>query len=363
MTTLELRPPDLENLADRKIPCPNYDKHGDVPELAAACELCEGKGEVIEPTGRERMSHTSLSMQLACLRKYGWAYVERLELIAKPRPLSMGSAFHQAIELGDPAAGSVLLDREPVDQDDADRIKIDRAIVEAAAALYMKTYRPTESRGEYLGFPVVGDTAMGAGEVATMREVEYLVRLRNPATGAYSRTFDLYGFADGVIDHGDYLELIEDKFVGRVDSLTVKKVKLDRQVSLECYALWRATGKPVRVVRYRYTKKPSIKVKQKETVDEFVQRLHEDYAARPDFYTHEETTTRSADDLLLVEAELWDWAEQRRDAGHRNFYARNTSHCSDYGGCAFIDLCVGDPDARALYQQRPERLIQLEDRS
>jgi hypothetical protein len=30
------------------------------------------------------------------------------------------------------------------------------------------------------------------------REMEYLVQLRNPWTGAYSRTFDLKGYADGV---------------------------------------------------------------------------------------------------------------------------------------------------------------------
>jgi hypothetical protein len=32
------------------------------------------------------------------------------------------------------------------------------------------------------------------------REMEYLVQLRNPWTGAYSRTFDLKGYADGVVD-------------------------------------------------------------------------------------------------------------------------------------------------------------------
>jgi hypothetical protein len=310
MSNMELRPSDCENLVGQE-------------------------------TGRGRLSHTSLSMQLACLRKFGWAYVEQLELISKPRPLSMGTAFHKAIEAGDPKVGiDLMLEREPADQEEADRQKIDAATVGAASALYIATYQTP-------------------GPLA--REVEYLIRLRNPMTGHYSQTFDLYGFADGVIDHGDHLELIEDKFVGRIDSVSVKKVKLDRQVALECYALWRATGPSVRIIRYRFTKKPSIKVRQKETVDEFVQRLHTDYAERPDFYLHEERTTRDANDLLLTEAELWDWAEQRRNAMHRNFFARNTSHCSDYGGCPYIELCCGDPDAMSLYQKRPERLVTMED--
>jgi hypothetical protein len=125
---------------------------------------------------------------------------------------------------------------------------------------------------------------------------------------------------------------------------------LDRQVGLASYALWRVTGKPVRVIRYRWVKKPSIKVRQNETVPAFIERLAADYVARPDFYSEEEQTFRSADDLLEIEAELWDIAEQRRDAMQRGFFVRNTSHCSDFGGCAFLDLCALGDEARSLYR-------------
>jgi hypothetical protein len=155
-----------------------------------------------------------------------------------------------------------------------------------------------------------------------------------------------------IVDHGAYLELIEDKLVGRIDPVSVKKVKLDRQVGLESYALWRITGKPVRVIRYRWVKKPSIKQRQSESVEEFIARLTSDYRERPDFYTHEEQTFRSDDDLLLLEAELWEYAEQRRQAVHSGVWPRNTSSCSDYGGCPFIPLCVGDPDAKHLYRRK-----------
>jgi hypothetical protein len=294
-----LRPPDLENL-------------------------------IGTDTGRGTLSHSSIGTQLACLRKYGWAYHEQLEPIERPRPLGMGAAFAQALALGDPIAGAALLDRETYDQADYDSVLVDKAIVAAAAGLYIERY----------------------GREATMREVDYLVRLRSPYTGAYSRTFDLHGRADGLVDHGAYLELIEDKLVGRIDPVSVKKVKLDRQVGLESYALWRITGKPVRVIRYRWVKKPSIKQRQSESVEEFIARLTSDYRERPDFYTHEEQTFRSDDDLLLLEAELWEYAEQRRQAVHSGVWPRNTSSCSDYGGCPFIPLCVGDPDAKHLYRRK-----------
>jgi hypothetical protein len=161
---------------------------------------------------------------------------------------------------------------------------------------------------------------------------------------------------DGLIDHGPYWELIEYKLVGRIDSNDVKRIVLDRQVGLEAYAVWRMTGKPVRKIRKRWMKKPSIRQKQNETVDDFCARVIQDYQDRPEFYAHEETTFRTDEDLLLLERELWDWAEQRRDAKGRDFYARNTGACGDYGGCQFIDLCAGDPDAMSLYRIKPERI-------
>ena len=281
-----------------------------------------------EETGRGHLSHSSIGTQLACLRRWGWRYFERLELIEEGWPRSMGRAFHIGLEHGSPARAREALFREVHEPAAQERMQIQQAIAEAATHAYMGRW-PIEQR----------------------RELKYRIRLRNPATGAWSRTFDLVGAADGIVDHGDYLELVEDKLVGRVDALTVHATKLDRQIGLSCYALWRITGKPVRVVRKRFVKRPAIKRKQNESHDEFLRRIHDDYEERPDFYVHEEPTFRSADDLLTLEAELWDWAEQRRNAIARKFFARNTASCGDYGGCDYIPLCVNEPDAPNLYRR------------
>jgi hypothetical protein len=318
---MKLHPPD-----DR-VDCPVCNGTGAVglgdgpPDVESTdeCDNCEGKGTVIRPTGRKTLSHSSIGTQLACLRRFGYAYEDRLELIARPAALSLGAAFAKAIEHGDPGIGMQALaaEREVHDQEDQDRLAKDMAVVGGAAKAYLDRYgRDTDPR------------------VST--EYEYLVRLRNPETGHGSNTFDLHGRADGVIDHGDFLELIEDKLVGALTAQMVKRVRLDRQVSLESYALWRITGKPVRKIRYRHTRKPSIKQRQNESVDDFCQRVLEDYEARPDFYLHEETTYRDADDLLLIEQELWSWAKQRREAMRDSIWPRNVASCDDYGGCAYL---------------------------
>jgi hypothetical protein len=218
-----------------------------------------------------------------------------------------------------------------------------QAIVESAAAAYMSRYY----FDDHLDGNLVADRVL-------RREVEYLVRLRSPYTGAYSNTFDLYGRADGVTDHGSFLELTEDKLVGQIDAVSVKKTRGDRQLSLGAYALWRITGKPVRKVRKRFTKKPQIRQRKGESVAEFCERIRADYRERPDFYMHEETTFRDADDMLDVERSLWDWAEQRRAAQRRGFWPMNTDRCHDYGGCDFLDICFGGE--LGLYQRKPERV-------
>lgn len=308
-----------------------------------------------EDTGRGHLSHSSISTQLNCLKRWDWHYNQRLQLIEGPRALGLGKAFQKSIELQDPEAGVRMLEEAapvPRSQEAEDRLAIESAMVRGGSKLYMERW------------PAPNNEA---------REFHYRVRLRSPWTGRPSMTFDLLGYADGVEDFGDYLELTENKFVGDISALGVRKLPLDRQVGLACYGLWRATGKPVRQVRYRYVRKLSIKPKKgrenkagvrvgAETIAEYCARVEADYAdpERRDFYSHEEVLFREPKDLLLLEAELWDWAEQLRNAKARDFFSRNTSHCHDYGGCPFIPLCVGDPDAMSLYQVRPEREIEEE---
>ena len=337
-----------------------------------------------QETGRSHLSHTRISMFLACHQKYEHHYESRLERIDKRESLEMGKAYQKAIELQAPDVGPLVLDGwtdtnvherdclpgpdwrpvgnvtmhgpavwlvPPVEepyfhtQEAADRHEINKAIVRAAAALYLRKW---------------------PAPVGEHREFEFVVRLRNPWSGHYSRTFDLKGYADGLVDP-QYegraawsgvgpLELVENKLSTRVDSIMVQKLPLDRQLQLLRYGVWRATGRTVGTVHFRWMKKPSIKQRQNETVEQFCARVAEDYEARPDFYAIEPPPSYiTSADLLRIECELWVWAEQLRALRRAKVYDRNTSACGDYAGCEYIPLCSGDPDAESLYRVRPER--------
>jgi hypothetical protein len=288
-----------------------------------------------QDTGRQHLSHTALSILLSCQRKYELHYLKRLSLVSRPRPFSMGSAFQKAVELGDPdkAAEEILKGATILSQEDQDRAELDQTITRAASGLYLNLW----------------------GASTGTREFEYRVRLRNPWTGRYSRTFDLLGYADELDEDDDGLVLVENKLVGSITDVNVKRLPLDRQVALACYGVWRATGREVVKVRYRFVRKPSIKQRQTETPAQFRERLTADYEARPDFYSHEETLYRSTEDLVRIEGELWTWADQLRRAEHARLFPRNSSVCHEYGGCQFLSLCSGDSEAIGLYRVRESR--------
>ena len=322
----ELIPSDATNLADSRVPCTACG--GGTPE--PACRICRGRGHTAAPTGREHLSHSSLTVLLNCQQRYSFQYDQRLEPVTRSVPRELGTAFQLAVEHGDPEVGVAHLHAaQPVATEERE---VEEAIVAAAATLYLELYGQVESS-----------------------EVEYRVRLRNPWTGAYSRTFDLLGYADGVSDEGSWLTLVENKLVGQIDQVSIRKLPLDRQLALARYGLWRATGKQVREVRYRYTRKPSIKQKQNESLAAYCDRIAADYEDRPEFYCREEHLLTGNDDLVRTEAELWSWAQRLRDARADRVWPRNTSHCHDFGGCPYMTACLGDPDAPALYQVREER--------
>lgn len=310
-----LRPPDLVNLAGTE-------------------------------TGREHVSHSALGTFLACQQKYGWSYDRRLEPAVTAAPLQLGRAFAHALEHADPHAGEELILADALElaqraegdpwlvAPNLDDVRVHATIVSSAARAYLDRY----------------------GAHQQTREVEMRVRIRNPhAGGRYSLTHDLLGRVDALADDG--LEIIEDKLLGQVPApgVLTQKLRLDRQVTIGCYLHWRVTGQLVQRVRYRITRKPSIRQRQTESLDAFLDRIAADYAERPDFYLLEESVDREADDFLRFEQELWTWVEQIREARRTGVWPRNTGACYDHGGCAFLALCSREPGAIHQFREREQR--------
>lgn len=288
--------------------------------------------------GRDCLSHTRLNTLLACEQRYKWQYVERLDPAVKPVALSMGAAFAEALEHNDPQTGYNLVLEEQAALSiehggnpwlvipTEDEARKTATIVRAAARGYLKHY----------------------GHQGVRREVTLRQRLRNPDTGAVSRTFDVQARIDGLAG----TVLVEDKFMGRVDLVTEQRLRLDRQVTLGAYLLWRCEGIDVTEVSYRVSKKPSIRQTQKETLDDYLTRVEQDYEGRPEFYFHEFRLQRTHEDFERLEHEMWQWADRIRAARRADVWPRNTSSCAEFSGCRYLGLCAREPGAEHQFTVR-----------
>ena len=103
------------------------------------------------------------------------------------------------------------------------------------------------------------------------------------------------------------------------------------------------------------TLKPAIRRKQAETHGIYLARIKAEYETRPDHYLVEEPVTRTTDDYLRLEQELWTWAEQIRQARRTGVFPRNTAQCHEYAGCKYLPLCAREPGAEHQFVERQKR--------
>lgn len=191
------------------------------------------------------------------------------------------------------------------------------------------------------------------------REVVYEFPLRNPHTGRAMRAFKRGGKIDGLLFYeGKQADVIEDKFVGNIQKAMIARLPLDEQVTEYVDAL-AELGWTARVL-YRHTRYPGInpeKAKEFKTkpnrpaepIEEFKERLWADVWERPSFYFDEQPLTFPADMLAQHRLERWQTAQQILMARRMKWWDRSPTRCHEYGGCAFIPLCTGEPGAEDRY--------------
>lgn len=118
----------------------------------------------------------------------------------------------------------------------------------------------------------------------------------------------------------------------------VDKLAWDDQVSYYLLALSLQRNEPVTTVRYTVCQKPSIRLKQGETEEAYLDRCREWYDETKvrDFEVH-----RSEAELQRTEEEVRELASEIR---RRKTFFRNPSHCSLIG-CPYASICLDyDPE-------------------
>ncbi len=281
-----------------------------------------------------------------CRKNDYYRNVMKLALRIEKAYRKMGSSFHLGLETCSVEdALALYADVFPSDQAGMDALEIEKATVHAMLEGYWNEYGP--------------DGLRGWNVLDTRDEVQFEIPIINPETGATSRSFRLGGKVDKLVQTPEGWWLFERKTASQVGKSYIDKLALDAQVTTYVYAAQRAFDIKIVGIVYDMVRKPSIKVKQGESVPQYIERLIADYkdpthgGDKPDragFYFFREKLYRSQEDLAEFEAELWQFTQDLLYCRRTGLWFKNPSRCLDWGGCAYMPLCLQRPDAMDLYR-------------
>jgi len=198
-------------------------------------------------------------------------------------------------------------------------------------------------------------------------ELEFRADLKNPATGAKSKTFGLGGKLDAlVLNHADQrIYMVEHKTSGediQPGSTYWKRLQLDSQISTYfagarahgielAGCLYDVIGKPRHAPLKatapedrKFTKDGRLYAKQRaedETPDEFRLRLTEEVIANVDRYFQRGFVVRLPEEEVEAAHDAWQTAVLIRDGQRSGIRARNVQSCERYGRmCSFFPVCT-----------------------
>ena len=276
---------------------------------------------------QELITQSELTTFSRCEHRHDLRYNKRLTPFEEHPALSMGSAFHAGIESGSvDAALEVLRGGEPVwdrFEEDAGRVREATVTAMVEGALAHWTDWPKE------------------------QEVQFEVALRHPDTGNASKRHRLSGVFDGVWD-GDHPEhpgevvLGEWKTASMVNRDYMERLEIDFQVSTYNWAGSIKYSAPIRKTDYRIVKKPTIRQRKGETVEEFAERVRADYIDRPEHYFFQTIVRRTDEQLERWQRQAWAIHSRMLQIKNEQLPAiQNTNSCLGRGRCPYFDLCVG----------------------
>jgi hypothetical protein len=272
------------------------------------------------------LTASRINCLLACPRRHFWRY----EIGMKPRQssdaLRFGSAWHRAMEARWRGADfqDALASALP------ENVDLEPLAAHTVTGLLAAYYQHHGERDQ------------------VVKEIHPEVEFRHKLTG--SRSFDVAGKIDGLaVLHDGRIALIEHKTTAdsvEPDSDYWDRLRFNPQI-LQYVDSARALGWGIEVVIYDVARKPMIRQKQTETVEQFGDRLHADAMERPAFYFARREVPILEDDLAEFRAQrlvmgrhiLSCRAEERAHARRERAWPRNinTIACRS---CEFSSFCL-----------------------
>lgn len=278
-------------------------------------------------------TNSRLKMYQACPMKEKFRYRDCLVPISKGMALHIGSAVHKGIEEWSIDAALASMDFEfPTSSAEAEAQDIARGTVQAMLTGYFAQYEPFEKHDPEIAFDIGARFPIKNG----MRR---------------SNKIKLWGKIDDIAEIDGQQWIVEYKTASQIDKSYFDRLYVDSQITFYMMAAKRCDFNPVGVL-YRVLRKPQIRKRQGETVDAFIERMAQDYLARPEFYFFETKLYRSQEDIEQFEKDVWHEIKQSNANAEAGHFFRHSHSCSNYGTCPYLPLCTGEAGAEMMYEHK-----------
>lgn len=238
----------------------------------------------------------------------------------------------------------------------------------AYAAIDLHTADPThraKARGLMAGYDAM--YAASDAAVYTVEGVEDTVTapLVNLETGRSSRTFILAGKLDVRLRDGHGRSVLMDhkttsEDISDADAMYWRQLIVESQPSHYMLLEWQ-NGRKVDACVWDVVRKPAIRQKQTETLDDYEARLADDCTTvRPDWYFRRREIPRLDSDLAEYAGEVWQHAEEIRLAVAGDRHPRSSGACIKFHTpCKYLGICSGY-DAPDSGRWRPKPWVHSE---
>jgi len=168
---------------------------------------------------------------------------------------------------------------------------------------------------------------------------------------------DFIGSVDGYGLREKVRSMLECKTSARLNDDYFRKLRFDLQINGYRHGIVHTLGVGPRECRYMVFRKPQIRQRKSETVDQFKERLEEDLLNRCDWYfvpyTHKFGKTSTAmvmNDIEWSTLDLFNNYEYRswEELMNPGAWPRCASQCLNWGTCVYFNLCH-QPNKWKLY--------------
>jgi hypothetical protein len=294
----------------------------------------------------------------SCLREHSYRYLQGYRPLEEGFSLTFGTVLHAGLE----AWWRVTDARESV------RLELALAALRAAAVGKLDAFALVRAEVMLSAYHLRWEPEAEHYQVLAV-EAEFRTALRNPDTGATSRTWELAGKLDGLVrDRRDGRVLVLEHKTSSEDvspgSEYWQRLRMDSQVSTY-FAGAKALGheasaclydvlsipglKPLKatpVEKRKYTAKGALYAAQREvdeTPDEYRNRLLEAYIEEPTRYFARGEVQRLEAQLEEAERDAWAMGRMLREAELEERAPRNPDVCLRFGRrCPFFAVCAGE---------------------